>query len=52
MVNLPQKVYSYIILGALVKKLLLQDSAGCHFGFGPLAKNADIFAKDMGLHFL
>ena len=25
MVNLPQKVYSYIILGALVKKLLFQD---------------------------
>ena len=34
MVNLPQKVYSYIILGALVKMILFQDGAGGHFGFG------------------
>ena len=39
------KNYLYLILGALVQTLIFQDGAGGHFGFGPLAKNAGIFAR-------
>jgi hypothetical protein len=41
-----------MILGALVQKLIFQDGAGGHLGFGPLAKNAGIFGRDMGANFL
>ena len=45
MVDLVEKVYLYLILGALVQTLFFQDGAGGHFGFGPLAKNAGIFSR-------
>ena len=45
MVDLVGKVYLYLILAALVQKLMFQNGAGGHFGFGPLAKNACIFAR-------
>ena len=48
MVDLYEKVSSYIILGHLGKKFIFSDGAGRHFEFGPLAKNAGIFARDMG----
>ena len=48
MVDLPEKVSSYMILGALVQKLIFQDGAGGHLGFGPLVKNAGIFERDLG----
>lgn len=48
MVDLVEKVYSYMTLGALVQKLIFQDGAGGHLGFGPLAKNAGIFARGLG----
>ena len=34
MVDLLEKVYSYMILGALVQKLIFQDGTGGHLGFG------------------
>ena len=37
-----------MILGHLDQKLLFSDGTGCHFEFGPLAKNARIFARGMG----
>ena len=43
MVNLPKKVSSYMILDGLVQKVIFQDGAGGHLGFGPLAENARIF---------
>ena len=48
MVDLYEKVSSYIILGHLGQKFIFSDGAGRHFEFGPLAKNAGIFARDMG----
>jgi hypothetical protein len=50
-VDFPEKVYSYMILGALVQKLIFQDGAGDHLGFGHLAKNAGIFGRDLGAKF-
>ena len=47
MVNLPKKVPSYIVLGALVEKLFFSFSAGGHLGFVSLEKNARIFQRDM-----
>ena len=44
-VDLVDKVYLYLILGALVQTLIFQDGAGAHFGFGPLAKNVGVFAR-------
>jgi len=32
-VDLLEKVYSYMILGALVQKFIFQDGAGGHLGF-------------------
>ena len=51
MVNLPEKVSLFIILGALVQKLSFQDGYGGHFGKRPLVKNPGIFARDMGTKF-
>ena len=34
-----------MILGHLDQKLLFSDGTGCHFEFGPLAKNVGIFAR-------
>ena len=51
MVDLPEKVSSYMILGALVQKLIFQDGASGHVGFVPLAKNVRIFGRDMGATF-
>ena len=48
MVDLYEKVSSYMILGNLGQKFILSVGAGHHFEFGPLAKNAGIFARDMG----
>ena len=48
MLDLPEKVYLYMIIGALVQNLIFQNGAGGHLGFWPLAKNAGIFARDMG----
>ena len=48
MVDLPEKVSLYTIIGALVQNLIFQNGAGGHLGFWPLAKNAGIFARDMG----
>ena len=47
MVDLYEKVSSYMILGHLVQKLILRDGAR-HSEFGSLVKNAGIFASDMG----
>ena len=51
MVDSVQKVYLHLIVGALVQKLIFQDSAGGHFGFGPLAKNAGKFSRDRDSNF-
>ena len=48
MVDLYEKVSSNMILGHLDQKLIFRDWARRHFEFGPLAKNARIFARDMG----
>ena len=48
MVDLYEKVSSYIILGHLGQKFIFGDGARRHFEFCPLAKNAGIFARDMG----
>ena len=48
MVDLYEKVSSYMILGHLDQKLIFRDGAGRHFEFGPLKKNAGIFARDLG----
>ena len=48
MVDLYEKVSSYMILGHLGEKFIFSYGAGRHFEFGPLEKNAGIFARDMG----
>ena len=45
MVYLVEIVYLYLIVAALVQKLIFQNGASGHFAFGPLAKNAGIFAR-------
>ena len=37
-----------MILGHLGQKLIFSDGTGRYFEFGPLAKNAGIFARCMG----
>jgi hypothetical protein len=49
--DLPEKVPLYMIIGALVQNLIFQNGAGGHLGFWPLATNAGIFARDMGAYF-
>ena len=51
MLDLPEKVSLYMIIGTLVKISIFQNGAGGHLEFWPLAKNAGIFARDMGLIF-
>ena len=46
--DLCEKVSSCMILGHLDQMLIFRDGAGRHFEFGPLAKNAGIFGRDMG----
>ena len=46
-VDLVEKVFLYLTLGALVQKLIFLDGAGGHFGFGPLAKKPGIFARGL-----
>ena len=41
--DVPEKVSSYMIFGALVQRLIFRDGASGHFGFGPRAENASIF---------
>jgi len=41
--DLPEKVSSHVIFGALVQLKKNRNGAGGHFGFGPLAENASIF---------
>ena len=48
MVDLYGKVSSHMILGHMDQKLFFRDGVGCHFEFGPLAKNAGIFERDLG----
>ena len=48
MLDLPEKVSLYMIIGDLVQNLIFQNGDGGHFVFWPLAKNAGIFARDMG----
>ena len=48
MVDLYEKVSSYMILGHMDQKLIFIGGAGCHFEFGPLEKNAGIFGRDLG----
>ena len=48
MVDLYEKVSSYMILGHLGQKLIFSDGAGRHFEFGPVAKTARISARDLG----
>ena len=48
MVDLYEKVSSYMILGHLDQKYIFGDGAGLHFEFGPLAKKPGIFARDLG----
>ena len=48
MVDLYEKVPSYMILGHSDQKLYFRYGAGRHFAFGSLAKNAGIFGRDMG----
>ena len=47
-VDLVEKVYLYLILGALVQTLIFKDGAGGHFGFGPLAKKCRHFFEGPG----
>jgi len=47
-VDLPEKVSSCMILGAMVQKLI---SSG-NFKFRSLAKNAGTFGRDLGAKFL
>ncbi len=51
MVDLVEKVYSYMSVSALVPKSIFQDGAGGHLGFCPLAKNAGLFARGLGANF-
>ena len=48
MVDLCEKVSLFMILGHLGQKYFFGDGAGRHFAFGPLAKNAGIFARGLG----
>ena len=48
MLDLPEKVSLYMIIGALVKNKKFQNGVGGHLGFWPLAKNAGILARDIG----
>ena len=48
MEDLPEKVSSYVIFGALVQLYIFRNGASGHFGFGPLAENAGIFERDRG----
>ena len=48
MVDLYEKVSSYMILGHLDEKFIFGYGAGRHFEYGPLAKNPWTFARDMG----
>ena len=48
MVDLYEKVSSYVILGHPDQKLFFGNGAQRCFEFGPLEKNARIFARDMG----
>jgi len=50
-VDLPKKVSSSMILGALVENLIFQDHKVGHFGFWPLEKIASIFRRDMEAKF-
>ena len=50
-VDLVEKVYLYLILGALVQKLIFQHGAGGHFRFGPLAKKCRHFCEGPGPRF-
>ena len=40
--DLPEKVSSYMTFGALIETLIFRNGASGHFGFGPLAENANI----------
>ena len=43
-----EEVSSYTILGHLDQKFIFSEGAGRHLEFGPLEKNAGIFARGMG----
>ena len=48
MVDLYEKVSSYMILGHLEQKLIFRDGADRHFELRPLEKNAGVFARGLG----
>ena len=48
MVDLYEKVSSYMILGHMDQKFIFIDDAGHHFEYGPVEKNAGIFGRDLG----
>ena len=43
-----EKVYSYVIFGALVQTLIFREGASGHFGFSPMAENASIYFRWTG----
>ena len=51
MEDLPEKVSSYVIFGALVQQYIFLNCASGHFGFGPLAEDASSFERDRGANF-
>ena len=50
MVDVHEKVSSYVIFGALVSTFIFRDGASGHFGFGPLTENASLFRGTGGLN--
>ena len=48
MVDLYEKVSSYMILGHMDQKFIFIDGVGYNFEFGPVEKNPGIFARDIG----
>lgn len=51
MVNLHEKVCLQTILSVVVQKLVFKMATRGHLGFGPMAKNPGIFARDLGANF-
>ena len=47
MVELSEKVNLFIFIAFICQKLFFHNSAGGHFGFTPLEKNAGIFSRDI-----
>ena len=48
MVDLYEKVSSYMILGHMDQKFIFIHGAGRHIEFASVEKNAGVFERDMG----